>query len=130
MRFLPKNKQDSDQRGALSSKYSTSEILIEKHLQHQRDLFHNFIDIKISVEYGTMRMAAQQEIRTRLSLASSAMTKLDTIWKTNTVSLPVKIRLYTSLVIFILLYGCESWTLNAETGRWLQTFEHKRSEQD
>ncbi|KAL8610858.1 hypothetical protein ACOMHN_056713 [Nucella lapillus] len=52
------------------------------------------------------RMAAQQEIRTRLSLASSAMTKLDTIWKSNAISLPVKIRLYKSWVISILLYGC------------------------
>ncbi|KAL8621705.1 hypothetical protein ACOMHN_061840 [Nucella lapillus] len=60
-----------------------------------------------------------------LSLASSAMTKLDTIWKSNTISLPVKIGLYKSFVIYILLYGCESWTLNAETESRLQAFEHK-----
>ncbi|KAL8564069.1 hypothetical protein ACOMHN_034546 [Nucella lapillus] len=69
--------------------------------------------------------SSTKEIRTRLSLASSALTKLDTIWKSNTISLPVKIRLYKSLVISILLYGCKSWTLNAETERRLQAFEHK-----
>ncbi|KAL8601892.1 hypothetical protein ACOMHN_020627 [Nucella lapillus] len=69
-------------------------------------------------------MTAQQKEIRRLSLASSAMTKLDTIWKSNTISVPVKIRLYRSL-ISILLYGCESWTLTAETERRLQTFEHK-----
>ncbi|KAL8603954.1 hypothetical protein ACOMHN_038998 [Nucella lapillus] len=53
------------------------------------------------------------------------MEKLDTIWKSNAISLPVKIRLLKSLVISNLLYGCESWTLNAETERWLQAFEHK-----
>lgn len=67
------------------------------------------------------RMAAQQK---RLSLAS-AMTKLDTIWKSNTISLPVKIRLYKSLVISILLCSCEGWTLNADTERRMQSFEHK-----
>ncbi|KAJ8258223.1 hypothetical protein GJAV_G00194530 [Gymnothorax javanicus] len=52
------------------------------------------------------------------------MTKLNAIWKRNTISLPVKIKLYR-LLISILLYGCECWTLNAETERWLQAFEHK-----
>ncbi|KAL8578106.1 hypothetical protein ACOMHN_055426 [Nucella lapillus] len=69
--------------------------------------------------------SSTKEIRTRLSLASLTMTKLDTIWKNNTISLPVKIRLYKSLVISILLYGCESWTLNGETERRLQAFERK-----
>ncbi|KAL8563219.1 hypothetical protein ACOMHN_034743 [Nucella lapillus] len=36
-----------------------------------------------------------KEIRTRMSLVPSAMTKLDTIWKSSTISLPVKIRLTT-----------------------------------
>ncbi|KAL8619197.1 hypothetical protein ACOMHN_049979 [Nucella lapillus] len=31
--------------------------------------------------------SSTKEIRTRLNLASSAMTKLDTIWKSNTISL-------------------------------------------
>ncbi|KAL8574593.1 hypothetical protein ACOMHN_061593 [Nucella lapillus] len=52
-----------------------------------------------------------KESRTRLSLASPVMTKLVTFWKSNTISLPVKIRLYKSLVLSILLYGCETWTL-------------------
>ncbi|KAL8580775.1 hypothetical protein ACOMHN_018447 [Nucella lapillus] len=69
--------------------------------------------------------SSTKEARTRLSLASSAMTKLDTIWKSNTISLPVTIRLYKLLVISILLYGYKSWTLNAETERQLQAFEHK-----
>ena len=65
------------------------------------------------------------EIRARLGLASSAMTKLDKIWKSNTISFPVKMKLYRSLVVSILLYGCESWTLTADTERRVQAFEHK-----
>ncbi|KAL8572382.1 hypothetical protein ACOMHN_023151 [Nucella lapillus] len=68
-------------------------------------------------------MAAQQKRSEQDSLAPSAMTKLDTIWKSNTISLPVKIRLYKSLVISIFL--CESWTLNVEIERRLQAFENK-----
>jgi hypothetical protein len=52
------------------------------------------------------------------------MTKLNQIWKSN-ISLPVKIKLYKSLVLSILLYGCESWTLTAESEHRIQAFEHK-----
>ena len=34
-------------------------------------------------------------------------------------------RLYKSLVVSILLYGCESWTLLADTEKRLQAFENK-----
>ncbi|KAL8590218.1 hypothetical protein ACOMHN_010413 [Nucella lapillus] len=64
--------------------------------------------------------SSTKEISRRLSLASSAMTKFDTIWKSNAISLPGKIRLYKSLVV-----SCESWTLIAETERRLQAFRHK-----
>ena len=65
-----------------------------------------------------------KEIKIRLSLASSIMAKLWKIWKSN-ISFPVKIKLYSSLVLSVFLYGCESWTLNAEAERRIQTFENK-----
>ena len=66
-----------------------------------------------------------KEVKTRLSLASSAMTRLNIIWRKQNISFPVKIKLYKSLVISVLLYGCESWTLNAETERRIQSFEFR-----
>ena len=41
-----KNKQVLDQAGAQEEQIFDSRINIEKHLQNQRDLFHNFIDFK------------------------------------------------------------------------------------
>ena len=49
-----------------------------------------------------------KEIKTRISIATSAMTRLASIWKSNTISFRVKVRLYKSLVLSTLLYGCES----------------------
>ena len=40
-------------------------------------------------------------------------------------SCPMKIRLYKSLALSILLYGCESWTLTAHLERRIQAFENK-----
>ena len=65
------------------------------------------------------------EIKIRLAMATSAMAKLSKIWKSNDISFPTKMKLYKSLVLSILLYGCESWTLMAETTKRVQTFETK-----
>ena len=55
------------------------------------------------------------EIKTRIAIATSTMTKLDKIWKNKYISFPTKLRLYKALVLSTLLYGCESWTMTAET---------------
>ena len=65
------------------------------------------------------------EIKVRLAIATSAMAKLSTIWKRKDISFPTKTKLFRSLVLSILLYGCESWTLTAETTKRLESFETK-----
>ena len=69
--------------------------------------------------------SSSQEIKTRIALATSAMAKLSTIWQSKNISCKTKVKLYKSLVLSILLYSCESWTLNAELERRLQSFEFK-----
>ena len=65
------------------------------------------------------------EIKTRLAIATSTMTKLNKIWSSKDISFPTKIKLYKALVLSILLYGCESWTMTAETTGRIQAFETK-----
>ena len=40
------------------------------------------------------------------------------------ISFPVKLKLFKSLAVSILLYGCESWTLTADLSRRIKAFEH------
>ena len=65
------------------------------------------------------------EIKSRLAIATSIMAKLDKIWKNKNISFPTKMRLYRALVLSTLLYGCESWTMTAETTKRVRTFETK-----
>ena len=53
------------------------------------------------------------------------MKRLAVLWKNNAISFLTKIKLYKSLVLSILLYGFESWTLTAELERRIQAFENK-----
>ena len=45
----------------------------------------------------------------------AAMARLNRIWRCNTTSFASKFKLYESLVASILLYGCETWALLADS---------------
>ena len=38
------------------------------------------------------------------------MTKLDSIFKSRDITLPIKVRLVRGMVFPVVMYGCESWT--------------------
>ena len=59
----------------------------------------------------------------RTAQTTAALAKLKTIWNHKHISLSSKIRLMRSLVISVLLYECETWTLTADILRNLQATE-------
>ena len=52
------------------------------------------------------------EIKRRLLLGSKVMTNLDSILKSRDITLPTKVRLVKAMVFPVVMYGCESWTIN------------------
>ena len=52
------------------------------------------------------------------------MVRLTTIWNSKDTRLKIKYNLYSSLVLSILTYGCESWTISAISTK-IQGFENK-----
>ena len=66
-----------------------------------------------------------EEIRTRINLSTSVIAKLKKIWSNNNIKTATKIRLYKSLVVSVLTYGCESWTLKTESERRIGASEIK-----
>jgi len=46
----------------------------------------------------------------RAVIAMSSLAKMDKLWKGQTISFGVKLTLLRSIVISVLLYGCEPWT--------------------
>ena len=51
------------------------------------------------------------EIKGHLLLGRKAMTNLDSILKSREVTLPTKVRLVQGMVLPVVMYGCESWTI-------------------
>ena len=58
------------------------------------------------------------EIKRRLLLGRKVMTNLDSILKNRDITLPTKVCLVKAMVFPVVMYGCESWTIEkAEHGR-------------
>ena len=51
------------------------------------------------------------------------MTNLDSIFKSRNITLPTKVRLVKAMVLPVVMYGCESWTLKKDEHRRIDAFE-------
>ena len=51
------------------------------------------------------------EMKRRLLLGRKVMINLDGIFKSRDITLPTKIHLVKAMVVPVVMYGCESWTM-------------------
>ena len=56
-----------------------------------------------------------QEIKRRLLFGRKAMTNLDSLLKSRSITLPTKVRLVKAMVFPVVMYGWESWTVILES---------------
>ena len=63
------------------------------------------------------------EIKRRLLLGRKVMTNLDSIFKSRDITLPTKVRLVKAIVFPVVMYGCESWTIERAQRRRIDAFE-------
>ena len=63
------------------------------------------------------------EIKRHLLLGRKVMTDLDSILKSRDITLPTKVRLVKAMVLPVVTYGCESWTIKKAECRRTDAFE-------
>ena len=54
---------------------------------------------------------SSHEIKRCLPLGRKVMTNVNNILKSRDITLPIKVRLVKAMVIPVVMYGCESWTI-------------------
>ena len=64
----------------------------------------------VSLECGTWTYCSH-EIKRCLPLGRNVMTNLDSILKSRDITLPTKVCLVKAMVLPVVMYGCESWTV-------------------
>ena len=62
------------------------------------------------------------EIKRHLLLGRKAI-NLDSVLKSKDITLPTKVRIVKAMVFPVVIYGCESWTLNRAECQGIDTFK-------
>ena len=73
----------------------------------------------------TENMTSETEVKRRIGASTSALVKLEKIWKARNLQAKSKLRLMNAMVTSILLYGCESWTVTEKIWKRIDAFEMK-----
>ena len=63
------------------------------------------------------------EIKRRLLPGRKVMTNLDSILKSRDITLPTKVHTVKTMVFPVVMYGCESWTIEKAECRRIDAFE-------
>ena len=63
------------------------------------------------------------EVERDLLLGRKALTNLESILKSRDITLPMKLHLVKAMVFPVVMYGCESWTINKAECRRIDAFE-------
>lgn len=66
-----------------------------------------YLGAKVCKEGGGMK-----DLKNRRSKARGAFIRLKNMWRSSSISRKTKLRLYKTLVVPVLLYGCETWNMN------------------
>ena len=77
-----------------------------------------FLDSKITADGD-----GSHEIKRCLLLGRKVMTNLDSVLKSIDIALPTKVCLVKAMVFPVVMYGCESWTINKAEHLRIDTFE-------
>ena len=70
----------------------------------------------------TVHGGCSHEFKRCLFLGRKAMTNLDSILKSRDITLPTKVCLVKAMVFPVVMYGCESWTINKAECQRIETF--------
>ena len=70
---------------------------------------------KLALFWGGSQITADgdcnHEIKRQLLLGKKPMINLDSILKSRDITLPSKVHLVKAMVYLVVMYGCESWTI-------------------
>ena len=79
----------------------------------------------VTLFFGTPKSVQMVTAATKLKDAYSleVMTNLDSILKSRGITLPTMVRLVKAMVFPVVMYGCESWTINKAECRRVDAFE-------
>src|SRR5215469_7103975 len=73
----------------------------------------------------TNQNSIQEEIKSRLKLGTACYYSVQTLLCSSLLSKTLKIKIYSTIILPVVLYGCETWSLIMREERRLSVFENR-----
>ena len=93
-------------------------VVNERHIEDVDEL--TYLGAKVCKEGSGMK-----DLKNRRSTARGAFIRLKNMWRSNTISRKTKLRLYKTLVVPVLLYGCETRKMNKADDKAIDILHNK-----
>ena len=71
---------------------------------------------------GSMMGSSASDLKRRKALAWTAFWKLEHLWKSATIPISTKVKLFDTTCVTVLLYGCESWIISKDMENKINSF--------
>ena len=73
----------------------------------------------------TDQNSIQEEIKSRLKLGNACYHSVQNLLSSRLLSKNLKIKIYRNIILPVVLYGCETWSLTLREERRLRVFENR-----
>ena len=73
----------------------------------------------------TNQNSIQEEIKNRLKLGNACYHSVQNLLSSNLLSNNLKFKIYITIILPVVLYGCETWSLTLREERRLRVFENR-----
>ena len=73
----------------------------------------------------TNKNSIQEEIKSRLKLGNACYYSVQNLWSSSLLSKKLKIKIYRTIILPVVLYECETWSLTLREERRLRVFENR-----
>jgi hypothetical protein len=108
--------------------FATSKNLIVKStmfLHRNINTFENVSQFKYLGMTVTNQNLIQEEIRKRLNSGNACYNSVQNLLSSRLLSKNVKVRIYNTIILRVVLYGCETWSLPVREEQKLRLFENR-----
>ena len=73
----------------------------------------------------TDQNSIQEQIKSRLKLGNACYHSVQNLLSSSLLSKDLKIKIYRTITLPVVLYGCETWSLTLREGRKLRVFQNR-----
>jgi hypothetical protein len=96
-----------------------------RYIKRANGSFKNLSQFKYFGTKVTTRNLIQEEIKRRSNSGNAFYHSIQNLLSSRLLSKNVKIRIYKTVTLPVILYGCETWTLTSREQHRLKVFENR-----